>query len=106
VRDVSCNWVARVRGRLMWLRIMFNSEQRQAAVLVMLKLGYVGACAVRHIILYKSGMGLSFLRRPLSRYSHNRQHAYTNSVQNVVMCICSDISLHLISGCILTSHDR
>jgi hypothetical protein len=50
VRDVSCNWVARVRGQLMWLRIMLNSEQRQAAVLVMLKLGYVGACAVSHIV--------------------------------------------------------
>jgi hypothetical protein len=50
MRDVSWSWVARVRGRLMWLRIMLNSEQRQAAVLVMLKLGCVRACAVRHII--------------------------------------------------------
>ena len=50
MRDVSWSWVERVRGRLMWLRIMLNSEPSQAAVLVMLKLGYVRACAVRHII--------------------------------------------------------
>jgi hypothetical protein len=53
----------------------------------MLKLGYVRTGAVRHIILYKWGIDLSFLRRPLSRYSRNRQHAYTNLVQNVVLCI-------------------
>jgi hypothetical protein len=33
-----------------WLRIMLSSEQRQAAVLVMLKLGYVRAGAVRHSV--------------------------------------------------------
>lgn len=106
MRDVSWSLVERVRGRLMWLRMMLNSEQRQAAVLVMLKLGYVRDCAVRHIIWYKSGIGLSFLRKPLSRYSHNRQHAYTKSVQNVVLCTFSDISLYFVSGCILTSHGR
>jgi hypothetical protein len=49
MRDVSLSWVAMVRGRLMWLRIMLNSEQRQAAVLVM-KSGYVRAGAVHHIL--------------------------------------------------------
>jgi len=95
VRDVSCNWVARVRGRLMWLRIMLNSEQRQGTVLVMLKLGYVRARAVRHFVWYQSGIGLSFLRRPLSRYIRNRQHAYTNSVQNIVTAFV--VTFHCIS---------
>jgi hypothetical protein len=39
--DVSGRWVARFGGRLVWLKVMLNREQRQAAVLVMLNLGCV-----------------------------------------------------------------
>jgi hypothetical protein len=42
--------VARVRGRLMWLRIMLHSEQRQAAVLMILRLGYVRVGVVLRIV--------------------------------------------------------
>jgi hypothetical protein len=50
MRSVSWRWFARVRGRLMWLRIILYSEQRQAAVLVILRLGYVRVGAVRPIV--------------------------------------------------------